>query len=210
MSTIKTILFSFFLFFPATLIGQQTDTFLDIRDNTEYTTIKIGEAIWFQENLKYQTPDCFCQGKNLKKEICQLTNYYPNYELKDVCPTNWHIATLSDWKTAVNYLIKNQEIEQNSIHFDTIENGTVSIIFDRLQLMGDHTFFNFQDIGWVQGKKHRPKQNTTLWIYNETTRDNRFHIHYGNKGYVEHAHAHNIDGPKRKRRRFSVRCLKNH
>ncbi len=192
------------------LLAQTTSTFLDVRDNTTYRTVKIGKATWFQENLRFETPQSFCKGKKKKHKNCRITNYYSNKELAEVCPVDWHVASLSDWQAAIDFILKDQTIDKNTIKIDTIENGTVIKLIDHLTLMGNKaTLLDFQPIGWVQGRKIRAKENTTLWIEDEVSQDDRFHIHYGNSGWVQHAHAHNIDGPKRKRRRFSVRCVKD-
>jgi len=192
------------------LFAQTTATFLDTRDGTTYRPVEIGEATWFQENLRFETDGCFCKGKKKKQENCQITNYYSNKELADVCPVDWHVASLTDWQAAMDFILKDQAIDKNTIKIDTIENGTVIKMIDDLALMGNNTtLLDFKSIGWVQGNRIQAKQNTTLWIYDEESQDDRFHIHYGNSGFVQHAHAHNIDGPKRKSRRFSVRCVKD-
>jgi len=198
------------LLFHINLLAQQPTIFTDSRDNTTYKTIEIGTDTWFQEYLRFQTKDCFCKGKSKKEKNCQIANYYANKELSDVCPVNWHVASLSDWQNAIEVIMKEQKIDDQSIQIDTIENGTVIKIFDRLELMGNKaTPLNFQPIGWVQGKRIRKNQSTTLWIDDKLSKDNRFHIHYGDNSYVQHAHAHHIDAPFQKRRRFAVRCVKN-
>jgi len=199
-----------FLLFSSSLFAQTMDTFLDPRDNRTYRTIEVGTATWFQENLRIETPHCFCKGRKKKQKNCQITNYYSNKELADVCPVGWHVASLTDWQSAIDVILKDQTIDKKTIKIDTIDNGSVIKLIDHLTLMGNKaTILDFQPIGWVQGNRIQAKQNTTLWIYDEVSQDDRFHIHYGNTGYVQHAHAHNIDGPKRKRRRFSVRCVKD-
>ena len=61
----------------------------------------------------------------------------------------------------------------------------------------------------VQGNRLRKKQAATLWVKNEETNDDRYHVHFSDLGYAKHAHAHNIQETKRKNRRFSVRCVKD-
>ena len=198
------------LLFNITLLAQSPTTFLDKRDSTIYRIVEIGNATWFQENLRIETANCFCKGKKKKNKNCQITNYYSNKELVDVCPVNWHVASLTDWQSAIDFILRNQNIDESTIKIDTIDNGSVIKVIDDLTLMGNNaTLLEFQQIGWVQGNSIRAKESTTLWIYDEVNKDDRFHIHHGNKSYVQHAHAHNIDGSKRKRRRFSVRCVKD-
>jgi len=192
------------------LFAQTTATFLDTRDGTTYRTVEIGEATWFRENLRIETDGCFCKGKKKKHENCQITNYYSNKELADVCPVDWHVASLTDWQAAIDFILKDQDIDKQTIKIDTIDTGLVIKFIDDFILMGSNaTLLDFQSIGWVQGNKIQKKESTTLWIYDEESKDDRFHIHYGDDGFVQHAHAHHVDGPKWKRRRFSVRCVKD-
>ncbi len=197
------------LFFWQLAVAQDTSIFLDERDGTSYKTVEIGDATWFQENIRYQTEDSFCKGRKLKKEQCAYTNYYPYTELSEVCPTGWHVATLEDWEQAVAILKNEQGITKDVVVYDTIENGTVMIHFRHLKVMKQDASLRFKEIGWVQGNSIRENQATTLWINDERIEDDRYHIHYGDRGYVQHTHAHNVDGPKKKRRRFAVRCVKN-
>jgi len=191
------------------LIAQDVSTYLDERDGNSYKVVKLEEATWFQENIRYQTEGSFCKGKKLKKEQCNYTNYYPYTELAKVCPTGWHVATLDDWERVISIVKKEYGISENLITYDTIENGTVMITSDAFKIMGSATVLKFRDINWVQGNRIRKNQNTTMWINDERINDDRYHIHYGDSGYVQHAHKHDIDTIKRKARRFAVRCVKN-
>lgn len=198
------------LFLGQIAVAQNTSTFLDERDGTSYKTVELGKATWFQENIRYQTKGSFCKGRKLKKEQCGYTNYYPYTELTEVCPTGWHVATLEDWEQVIEIVKKEKGVNEDLITYDTIENnGTVVVRSDAFQIMEEATVLKFRKISWVQGNRIRRNQNTTMWINDERINDDRYHIHYGDSGYYQHTHAHHVDGPKKKRRRFAVRCVKN-
>ena len=197
------------LFFIQNIQAQDTSTYVDIRDNTTYPTINIAGKTWFQENIRYETKGCFCKGRKKKKVLCKITNYYPYKELDKVCPTGWHVATLADWEAVVEVVKKDHQMDLSLITYDTMELGSVVINSDEFKLMEDQTILKFQKIGWVQGRKIQEKRNTTMWINNEAIDDDRYHVHFGNTGYVKHTHKHDIDDKKRKRRRFAVRCVKD-
>lgn len=94
----------------------------DIDGNT-YHTIRVGDQIWMQENLKVTK---FPNGIGLKQLNNQsnltdksLSGYYTNVdyasfgyiyngyaiiESQNICPTGWHVPTESEWNTLVNYL----------------------------------------------------------------------------------------------------------
>jgi len=197
------------LFFWQITIAQDVSIFLDERDGNSYKIIELEETTWFQENIRYQTNGSFCKGKKLKKEQCNYTNYYPYTELAEVCPVGWHVTTLEDWEQVISIVKKKNNISENLITYDTIENGTVIITSDAFKIMGNATALKFREINWVQGNRIRRNQNTTMWINDERINDNRYHIHYGDSGYIQHTHKHDIDTTKRKARRFAVRCVKN-
>lgn len=94
------------------------ETFLDTRDNKLYRTIKIGDQIWFAQNLDFTADWIMSYCYDNKPENCikygrlyswadannldQVYNYvsanttimYPN---QGVCPNGWHIPTEAEW-----------------------------------------------------------------------------------------------------------------
>lgn len=103
-------------------LNVQDDPIKDI-DGNRYHTIKIGNQVWMQENLKVTK---FQNGASLK-QLNNLSNwndknssgYYTNvdnsifgfiyngYSILDnnnICPEGWHIPTQSDWEVLLNYL----------------------------------------------------------------------------------------------------------
>jgi uncharacterized protein (TIGR02145 family) len=99
---------------------------IDIRDNTSYTTIKIGSQCWLAKNLNYgiviassqdQRDDCvpekYCYQDNPINcgtqgglyqwdKLMQFDNTPADQGL---CPPAWHIPTENDWNTLfANYI----------------------------------------------------------------------------------------------------------
>lgn len=102
-----------------TFAPNETGSFIDTRDQREYSTVKIGEQWWMSENLAYlpsTTPD------NFKSET-EPAYYIPNYEGSrdnfyekfgvlynysaaiNACPTGWHLPKVDEWKILKNYLL---------------------------------------------------------------------------------------------------------
>lgn len=73
--------------------------FIDVRDNMQYKTIRIGNQIWMSDNMKFKT-------KN--SEIDRNGNViYPSTDTSEICPTDWHIATQQDFRNLDNYIFQN-------------------------------------------------------------------------------------------------------
>lgn len=94
----------------------------DVDGNT-YPTIRIGDQIWMQENLKVTR---FQNGTSLKQlkyhsdwTEKSSSGYYTNVETasfgyiyngysiienQNICPSGWHVPTESEWRTLINYL----------------------------------------------------------------------------------------------------------
>lgn len=99
--------------------------FTDIRDNSIYHTILIGNVCWMQENLNYgvmldsyhyQTDNCeaekYCYSNNPFN--CQMQGglyqwgeamqYTISEITQGLCPPAWHIATDTEWESLTNGL----------------------------------------------------------------------------------------------------------
>jgi len=71
--------------------------FVDNRDYEEYNLVRIGNQLWFAENLRYRIEDnCFMYGE----EYSSFKKYgylYNRDALDMVCPPGWRIPTVSDF-----------------------------------------------------------------------------------------------------------------
>lgn len=95
--------------------------FTDPRDGQKYDTVRIGNQVWFAENLRYsgaipQVTDDFSWAMSSQPAWC----YYDNDSTKDavhgklynwfavdagnLCPNGWHIPTDDDWTILGNFL----------------------------------------------------------------------------------------------------------
>ena len=87
--------------------GVTEGTFTDSRDGQKYRTVKIGDQVWFAQNLNYDTGDY--------KSLCPLED--PSYCEKygrlyidpypEECPKGWHVPFETEWNELFTYVANN-------------------------------------------------------------------------------------------------------
>jgi uncharacterized protein (TIGR02145 family) len=118
-------IFFFLLFFYITSISAQ-EKVTDI-DGNVYNTVKIGDQVWLQENLKttrYKNGDSilnvvidtqwsalqtggYCiyeSDTNNAKTYGKLYNWFAVNDKRGLAPKGWHIPTHEEWKALLNSL----------------------------------------------------------------------------------------------------------
>lgn len=121
-----------FVIIPGISLAQNNDwevgePWLDPRDNHEYATVQIGNQIWMAENLNYGTRiasnldmadnevfekycyennELYCDTFGALYQWNEMMNYNPSSEtpVQGLCPAGWHIPTLAERDTLVNFL----------------------------------------------------------------------------------------------------------
>jgi len=91
--------------------------FLDERDQTLYSIIKIGEQYWLGENLHYQHADAVVY--NHQKEpafIAQYGRLYAPWMLKSSCPPNCQVPSLKDYEILLNQVHADAELSEQKQH----------------------------------------------------------------------------------------------
>ncbi len=82
-------------------------TFTDPRDSQTYKTVKIGNQVWFAQNLNYDTGD--------DNSLCPLGDplYCEKYgrlyrdPYPEECPKGWHVPYESEWEDLIDYVLRN-------------------------------------------------------------------------------------------------------
>jgi uncharacterized protein (TIGR02145 family) len=196
------------LLYMAPSMAQQTGSFTDPRDGNQYATVTIGNKIWFRENLRYHTVTSFCPNFSKDSLACAKGNYYLNSEVGKVCPPGWNVPTREDWMAYVDELIRLKRLDRDSISIKTMPppNNSVMHLLKGFSIMND-PLLKFDPIGWVEGNKVANTSNISIWITDNTSNDDKYHIHMSKEGFVTHTHKHHVIDRPKKIRKFTIRCV---
>jgi len=183
----------------------------DSRDGRVYQTIEIDNIIWFSENLKYQSKNSV-DIENTKEGVNLDGNYYPYEESDNVCPENFRIPKVKEWKQYLNKIIELKNISKTSIKDFEIEATDASgfkDLSDKIQLFKEPNPLNLRKSGFIQGTKLKALGTLNFWIRKGESPDKKYHLHIVSEGYSKHSHKHHINDRKKRKRKFVVRCVKN-
>ena len=128
-----------------------TGSVTDTRDGKTYKAVKIGDQIWFAENLSYNDGHGLCPLKDAEncKKYGRLYNFYKidESDFQSVCPDGWRIPDSLDWAKLISYVSENNGgepvgvslkattgwiSEGDSLFIEANENSMVSIDSTRI------------------------------------------------------------------------------
>jgi len=70
-------------------------------EGQKYRTVKIGEQVWFAENLNYNVSGSKCYNDD-PANCAKYGRLYDWTTATTICPSGWHLPTNADWETLVN------------------------------------------------------------------------------------------------------------
>jgi len=86
------------------LSAQQTDSFIDSRDNKTYRTIRIGNQTWMAENLAYKpNSGNYWAYDNDSINLEKYGYLYDWHTANKVCPDGWHLPGDDEWTTLIDF-----------------------------------------------------------------------------------------------------------
>jgi uncharacterized protein (TIGR02145 family) len=197
------------------IYAQPEELFEDSRDGQKYRIVKIGETLWFQDNLMYETllskP---LSDENKERHNLQSTKgrYYHFQELDSICPKGWRLPDWKDWNNYINYLLKDNDTLQLTMetvgepHHHIIE-GFSGVI----NLFEEGNPLDLHPVGRYQGQIVSTNPDTPFadyWTIDENEAINgTSHAHLWDVLNI-HSHKHHMNPNNEKElRRFMVRCV---
>jgi uncharacterized protein (TIGR02145 family) len=84
-------------------MAQVAGTFKDSRDGKTYKTVKIGTQTWMANNLAFKASSGCCAYDNNKSNAAIYGYLYSWETAKNVCPTGWHLPSMAEWTTLIDY-----------------------------------------------------------------------------------------------------------
>jgi uncharacterized protein (TIGR02145 family) len=121
--------------------------FTDTRDKKTYKTVKLGEQVWFAENLNFEAKGskCYDDKPDNCKKYGRLYNWMTAFE---ACPSGWHLPSQEEWRTLTDFFggwsVAGKKIKAKS---GWNKNGNGTDDFGFAALPGGHHDGTFTNVG---------------------------------------------------------------
>ncbi len=164
------LLFSLILLFVLpTYAVKPSNSYKDPRDKQKYRTIKVGDRIWFADNLNYKMDGSFCYKKD--ESNCQAYGRLYTWDAAvNACPQGFHLPTDDDfqslWQAAgadfnAAYLLKAE------YGWSGETNGNDTLKFSAMPAgnrFDDETYGNLSKFAFFwSSEASTEKQNARVW-----------------------------------------------
>lgn len=164
------ILFSLILLFVLpTYAVKPSNSYKDPRDKQKYRTIKVGDRIWFADNLNYKMEGSFCYKED--ESNCQAYGRLYTWDAAvNACPKGFHLPTDEDfqslWQAAGSdfnaaYLLKAE------YGWSGETNGNDTLKFSSMPAgnrFDDQTYGNLSKFAFFwSSEASTEKQNARVW-----------------------------------------------
>ena len=182
-----------------------TQIFTDTRDNKKYPLIRSKDRYWLNANLNFETENSNCLDD--KESNCEtLGRLYSWKEAQDVCPDNWYLPTVKDFRNLFSPISQ-------------FESGHETGLFTFPYTWGNFNSDNPAKIkisqnGMKHKKKYLKKASFNIWLRssNEVVASHLHGYEYKIKKEQKKLltifpHNHEKKKPIQDKRKFGVRCV---
>ena len=111
-----------------------SEQIIDERDLQEYAVVRIGNKLWFAENLNYKTGESYCPEAD-ERNCNKYGRLYTQDEALRACPDGWQLPTQQDFDAlikAAGDISKAGEALKSSSGWFKKGNGSDALGFDAL------------------------------------------------------------------------------
>ena len=89
--------------------AQESGTFTDPRDHRHYDYISIGDQVWMDDNMEYETENgswIYDSHNDSVNDINRVLygRLYTWEAAQEACPPGWHLPSREEWETLFEYL----------------------------------------------------------------------------------------------------------
>lgn len=88
-------------------------TFTDPRDNQDYRIVRIGNQLWFAENMRYDVDGCSFMYGNRFVSYQKNGYLYCQDALDEICPPGWRIPSMADYRQLYRTFV--QEVQRTTL-----------------------------------------------------------------------------------------------
>ncbi|MEL6987899.1 MAG: FISUMP domain-containing protein, partial [Bacteroidota bacterium] len=184
------------------------DNFVDERDGKVYQTIDLGETIWIAENMKFKTQrseEHFIEHS----ETAYDGYYYPLEEVTQVCPDGFRIPNITEWEEYIRLIYKERKNTVDDLEISRLKKkGNELVIAETSNTFDSLNILNIRDHGHTQNGEIFALGSFNMWITHDSSEDPKYHLHLDDEGFSIHTHEHHIIDKEKRRRKFSIRCVK--
>lgn len=123
------------------------ESFVDARDNQVYRYVKIGNATWMKDNLRFASANSFC---NQEYGCDKVGRHYKIEELSALCPDGWRMPKSKDFMAMQKACKKNpgfclwHEFEKqgsDEIGFSALAMGRYDLHVSKYSEVGTQAYF---------------------------------------------------------------------
>jgi uncharacterized protein (TIGR02145 family) len=159
--------------------------FIDSRDSKGYDIAKIGNQIWFAENLNYSASGSKCVLEN--QTNCDIYGRLYTWDAaKNACPSGWHWPDKDEWLTLINFAGGVNETAGKKLKAKSgwYNNGNGTDDYDFAALPGGYASPNLEyfDLGysgsWWTSTEENWGKETRLFVAQVRYNSNGFGINY--------------------------------
>lgn len=136
--------------------------FEDPRDGQVYSTVKVGDQVWFAENFRLETDDSMSiknDSKNDSKNDLKCGRLYTWNDAMKKAPKGWHLPSREEYKTLFSSVLSSSKSEKKD---------------NALKLLRERGF-DLSIVGYIDQNKDFNDDQLCFWTFEEYFSDRAYY-----------------------------------